>query len=176
MDVRDPNIGKEYLLSSYKRRYEYVKLRTKYDYRFGAGVVAVSMKELGTDLGYGSTYDLPVIGNQAFSIGQVTPDEMDAICKDASDTTEILTIMARACFISRERFQDAYALGNLLVLTSICDTANDGSSYLLLSRPLVEAIGAINGVGVASYLYVSDGSGMRQIVAYDALTPQEVVE
>ena len=160
-------VAKNALLSSYKRRYEYAKIRNRYDYRFGAGIVAVSVKELRTELEFYKSYPSLFADTQALSINQVTPDEMNALCKDAHNTNELLATMVRACFIDRERFHDAYAQGNLLIMAS--GRGDNEVIYLSLARPLFEA----NGVNCSSYLYVSGTAGMSGLTAYDALQPAD---
>lgn len=167
----DYEVVKNAILSSYKRRYEYAKIRNRYDYRFGAGIVAVSVKELCTELEFYNSYPASFADTQALSINQVTPDEMNALCKDAHDIHELLATMVRACFIDRERFHDAYAQGNLLIMAS--GRGINKVIYLSLARPLLEATGTENGVECTTYLYVSDTAGMRGLVAYDALQPAD---
>lgn len=160
---------KNALLSSYKRRYEYAKIRNRYDYRFGVGIVAVSVKELCTEFQFGNRYNSSFLGVQALSINQVTPDEMNALCEDAHDVSELLDTIVSACFIDRERFHDAYAHGNLLILNS---NKQDHSSFicLSLSRPLLEATGPdIDGVDCTQYVYASYTEEMMALVAYDTL-------
>lgn len=162
----DQEVAKNALLSSYKRRYEYAKIRNRYDYRFGTGVVGITAKELCLDLESDYTYSAPFMQTQLLSIGQVTPDEMNVRCKDSRNVHELLDIMLSACFIGQEQFRDAYAQGNLQILGS--SKSND-ETCLFLARPMLEITGIYNGVECTSYLYLSSAAGMADVVAYDTL-------